>query len=281
MSERQRTAGRDVRAAALIAAALLAACAPAAQVSRGGGAGIEAARSADAQARPRVAVAAIIDRTGDKESLADALDVANRRLPANALLTPQDLLSGVRDMLTTELFVADKFTVLERAALEDVLAEQAFLVETGAAVELPPATLEGADLIVVGAITALDPGVDGGALPIPIPFGRDNGFGILNVRAARGYIAMDLRVIDARTARVLNATSVEGRNWRFGVDFAGFFAVGHDVIKIPGILRAFGNTPMEAALQQMVTAAVARIGEASARPAQAGAVAGPDSQDKP
>ncbi|MFA5940967.1 MAG: CsgG/HfaB family protein [Sinimarinibacterium sp.] len=285
-----------MRFTALLASALLlAACAPSAQVSRGGGAGIEAARSLDARARLRIAVAAIVDRTGAKESLADAVEATNRRLSADALLTPQDLLSGVRDLLTTELFVADQFIVIERAALEDVLAEQAFEVETGAAVDLPPATLEGADLIVVGAVTAIDPGVEGGALPIPIPLGRDVGFGILNVRAARGYIAMDLRVIDARTARVLNATSVEGHNWRFGADFAGFFAVGHDVIKIPGILRAFGNTPMEAALQQMVTAAVARIGESSgALPAQAGAVrqdesspdsrpirlTGPDSQNK-
>lgn len=257
---------RIVRAAILLAATLLTGCASTAQVIRGGGAGIEAARSIDAQSRPRIAVAAIVDRTGATESLADAIAAANGHLPEDALLTPHDLLSGVRELLTTELFVADRFIVLERAALEDVLAEQAFAVDTGAAIELPPATLEGADLIIVGAITAIDPGVDGGALPIPIPLGRDIGFGILSVRAARGYVAMDLRVIDARTARVLNATSVEGRNWRFGIDFTGFFDIGHDVIKVPGLVRAFGNTPLEAALQQMVIAAVARIGESSDAP---------------
>ncbi|MEQ1438434.1 CsgG/HfaB family protein [Fontimonas sp. SYSU GA230001] len=269
-----------MRTALLLAAALLAACAPTAQVSRGGGAGIEAARSLDAQARPRITVAAIVDRTGRKDSLAKAVEIANRRLPAEAVLTPQALLSGLRDLLTTELFVTDRFIVLERAALEDVLAEQVFEARTGETAALPSATLEGADLIVVGAITAIDPGADGGALPIPVPLGRDNGFGILNVRAARGYIAMDLRVIDARTARVVNATSVEGRNWRYGVDFTGFFAVGHDLIKVPGILRAFGNTPLEGALQEMVTAAVARIGEASARPAQAGSTLGVEPPDK-
>lgn len=264
-----------MRAATLLAAVLLTGCASTPQVSRGGGATLEAARSIDAQSRPRIAVAAIVDRTGATDSLADAIVAANGRLPESALLTPHDLLSGVRDLLTTELFVADRFIVLERAALEDVLAEQAFEVDNGVAVALPPATLEGADLIIVGAITAIDPGVDGGALPIPIPLGRDVGFGILNVRAARGYVAMDLRVIDARTARVLNATSVEGRNWRFGVDFTGFFDIGHDVIRIPGLVRAFGNTPLEAALQQMVTAAVARIGESSdTLPVQAGAAPG-------
>ncbi|MFP5307940.1 MAG: CsgG/HfaB family protein, partial [Gammaproteobacteria bacterium] len=233
---------------------LLVACAPAVQVSRGGGSNIATVRALDAQARPRIAVAAIIDRTAAPATLDAAVAATNLRMSANALLTPQQLRAGIRDLLTTELFVSDRFIVLERAALDDVLAEQLFELENGAALALPEATLEGADLLVVGAITAIDPGLSGGALPIPVPIGDDDGFGILNVRAARGYVAMDLRVIDARTARVLNATAVKGRHWRFATDFTGYFDIGGDIVKIPGLLRLYRNTPLEAALQRMITA---------------------------
>jgi curli biogenesis system outer membrane secretion channel CsgG len=266
---------------ALPLALVIGACAPAAQVSRGGGAEIAVMRALDAQARPRVAVAAVIDRSNGDATLERTIAALNRRLPGDALLTPQVMLDGVRDLLTTELFMTDRFIVLERAALDTVLAEQVFGVDAGSALELPAATLEGADYLVLGAITAINPGLDGGALPIPLPLGDDD-FGILKMRAARGYIAMDLRIVDARSARVLHATAVEGRYWRLAADFTGYFDVGHDYVKIPGLLQLFRNTPLEAALQRMSIAAVARIAEASsAHPAQAEAIPGPDFQDKP
>jgi curli biogenesis system outer membrane secretion channel CsgG len=248
----------------------LGACAQTAQVSRGGGAGIGTLRTLDAQARPRIAVAAVIDRSRADAGLEQAVALLNRRLPEDALLTPQALLAGVRDLLTTELFVADRFIVLERAALDSVLAEQVFGIEAGGAVELPAATLEGADFLVLGAITAIDPGLDGGALPIPLPLG-DDGFGILKMRAARGYIAMDLRVVDARSGRVLHATAVEGRHWRLAADFTGYFDFGYDFVKIPGLLRLFRNTPLEAALQRMSLELVASV---------AGAIQDPDAQGR-
>lgn len=256
-------AGR--RCAWLLLVFALAACAPTAQVSRGGGAAIETVRGLGAGSRPRVAVVAVLDRSGGAESLAAAVAATNRRLPADAQASAAQLLSGIRDLLTTELFVSDRFIVLDREGLDEVLAEQVFAAPASAAVELPPATLEGADLLVFGAITAVDPGLSGGALPLPVPFGNNDGFGILNLRAARGYIAMDLRVVDARTARVLNATVVEGRNWRFGADFTGYFDVGGSVLRLPGLLRLYRNTPLEEALQRMVTAAIERIAAAADR----------------
>jgi curli biogenesis system outer membrane secretion channel CsgG len=265
---------------ALPLALALGACAPTAQVSRGGGAGIAAMRALDAQTRPRVAVAAVIDRSNGDATLERTVAALNRRLPDDALVTPQTMLDGVRDLLTTELFITDRFIVLERAALDTVLAEQVFGVDAGSALELPAATLEGADYLVLGAITAIDPGLDGGALPIPLPLG-DDAFGILKMRAARGYIAMDLRIVEARSARVLHATAVEGRYWRLAADFTGYFDVGHDYVKIPGLLRLFRNTPLESALQRMSIAAVARIAQASgAHPAQAGSISGADVQDR-
>ncbi|MDD3763843.1 MAG: CsgG/HfaB family protein [Nevskiales bacterium] len=251
---------------AVLGAALLAACASDPQVTRGGGAGVEAVRALAPDARPRVAVAAVIDRTRADASLTQALIAANLRLPGDAYVGADEMLRGVRDMLTTELFASDRFIVLERDDLDAIVAEQIFseAQATGETAQLPPSPgLEGADLLVVAALTAIDPGVDGAALPIPVPIGDDHGFGILHLRVARGYAAMDLRVIDVRTGRVLNATSVEGRHWRFGADFTGYFDIGHDILKVPGLFRLFRNKPLEQALQQMSIAAIDKIAEAA------------------
>jgi curli biogenesis system outer membrane secretion channel CsgG len=245
-----------MRVALILLAVTLTACAPSAEVSRGDeGATIPVVQGLDSQVRPRIVVAAVLDRSSEPESVDRAVTALNRRLPEEALLTPQLLLAGVRDQLITELFLSDRFIVLEREALDAVLAEQAFVADT---VELPGASLEGADVLVLAAITAIDPGLDGGALPLPVPLG-DLGLGILSLRAARGYVALDLRIVDARSARVLNATTVEGRYWRLGADMNVYFDVGGDILEIPGLARLFRNTPLEAALQRMSLAAVASI----------------------
>jgi curli biogenesis system outer membrane secretion channel CsgG len=255
-----------MRATLVLALCLLTVgCAPTAEVSRGGGARVDAVRALDVDARPRIAIAAVLDHTGADDSLAAAVAATNRRMPDDARATPEQLLEVIRQMITTDLFASDRFIVLERDGLDAVLSEQVFALatDTADAVVTSPATLEGADLLVVGAITAIDPGLGGGAVPIPVPIGKDDGFGILQLRAARGYIAMDLRVLDVRTGRVLNATAVEGRHWRFGLDFTGYFDVGHDVLKLPGLVHLFRNTPLEQALQQMSTAAVDKIAAAA------------------
>lgn len=242
---------------------LLAACASTAEVTRGGGDSIALAQAVDAQARPRIAVGAIIDKSDG------ALEGEILHLKGNLAEDPglhvSGFTQGIRDMLVTDLFGSQRFIVLERDALDAVIAEQEFAqsAKVGDATRIPPAQMEGADLIVLGALTAFDAGNDGGALPIPVPLGDRGDFGVLNIRAKRGYVAMDLRVIDVKTGRVLHSTAVEGRNWKMGLDFTGFFDVGHDTIKLPGLLRVFSNTPVETALQKMVTAAAERIAEAA------------------
>lgn len=244
-----------MRVALVLLTLALVACAPSARVSRGDGAAIPAVQGLAAQSRPRIIVAAVLDRSVEPESVERAVAAMNRRLPDAALLTPQLLLAGIRDQLITELFLSERFIVLEREALDAVLAEQAFVTDTLA---LPAATLEGADVLVLAAITAIDPGLDGGALPLPVPLG-DDGLGILSLRAARGYVALDLRIVDARSARVLNSTTVEGRYWRLGADMTAYFDIGGDILELPGLASLFRNTPLEAALQRMSLAAVASI----------------------
>ncbi len=206
----------------LLAAALLASCAmqPSARVVSGDGPGIRAARAEPAQgARPRVAVSAFEFR-GDAE-----------------------LGAGLADMLTAALFTADRFIVLERARLAEVTAEQ----DLAASGRIDPQTaaatgqIEGAELLVRGSV---------------VQFERDCAGGSVILASTRtACMAVNLRVIDARTGRIVNATTVEGSSRNAGV---GFTYARSD---LPIGLGAYRNTPMEQALRACIDAAVAHIVE--------------------
>jgi curli biogenesis system outer membrane secretion channel CsgG len=235
-------------------------------VTRGGGAPLEAALSDPALGgRYRVVVAAIIDKTEpDREQSFDRqLGPLNKDRPEEERVTREAILGGIRDMIVTELFVQDRFIVLEREGLDAVTAEQEFAnsAKAGDATRIPADQLEGAELIVLGAVTAFDAGISGGALPIPIPLGDRGDFGIMHLRFKRGYVAMDLRVVDARSGRVLSSVAVSGRNSRFGMDFNVHLTGKHHRVKLPQVLTYFANTPVEQALQEMVTAAVSHVAQ--------------------
>lgn len=256
----------DSRVAALVVAALvLSGCASGTRVVRGDGPDIATAQAEPASGgRYRIAVAAVIDKTDPaaRKSLPQQLERMNASRDLEHRLVSASVTEGLRDMLTTELFNSDRFIVLEREALDPVIAEQEFSRSgrVGQATALPPAALEGAELLVLGAITGFDAGLSGGALPIPVPLGNDGDFGILKLRFARGWVAMDLRLVDARSGRVLSSVAVEGKNSRFGMDFSAFLGLGnHSSIKLPGVLSLFQNTPVQAALQKMVAKAVAAL----------------------
>lgn len=253
-------------AAAAAVALLLGGCTSGTIVSRGGGAALQAAQSEPALGgRYRVMVASIIDKTDpeEEESFGQQLESLNRGRGEAEVLTRDAILHGIQDMLVTDLFVQDRFIVLERATLDETIAEQEFSAgaRAGEATRIPAAQLEGAELIVLGAVTAFDAGISGGALPIPVPLGDRGDFGVMHLRFKRGYIAMDLRVVDARTGRVLSSVAVNGRNSRFGMDFNVHLVGKHHRVKLPSVLQYFQNTPVEKALQEMVTAAVDHIAE--------------------
>lgn len=248
-----------------VAAVLLAACATGSEVTQGGGATIAAAQAAPVAGKYRVIVGAIIDKTDplNEKSIPRQLGRINAQRAEHERMTAATITGGLQDMLITDLFASDRFIVLERASLDDVMSEQEFAASprVGEPTRLPKGLLEGAELIVLGAVTAFDAGTEGAAIPLPLPLNRHGDFGLLKLRFSRGYIAMNLRVIDARTGRVLSAVTVEGKNSHFGMDFGAFFHGSHGSISLPRALTYFQNTPVEAALQKMVTAAVAHISE--------------------
>ena len=113
---------------------------------------------------------------------------------------------GMADQLTTILFNTNRFIVLERQAVEDVLSEQ----DLGASGRVrretaaPIGEIEGAELLVVAAVTEFEGAASGGR-------GKLGGFhnrvlGALTGGFQKSHIAIDMRIVDARTSRVVAAT---------------------------------------------------------------------------
>jgi len=161
---------------------------------------------------------------------------------------------GMADMLTTALVNSGRYIVLERQNVDTVLSEQDLGAsgrvreETAAAI----GEIEGAELLVVAAVTEFEGNAGGTRAG-----GGGFGGGILGAIAGgsrSAHMAIDLRVVDARTSRILAATSVEGeaRDFNLGGALAGYTGT----VGLGGALSTWKNTPREKALRQVIGAAV-------------------------
>lgn len=247
-------------------------CASSTVVSRGGGVGLEEALAEPADGKYRIAVATVIDKTGERRrSIQNQLHLMNIERHELARLEPEAVTEGVRDMLVTELFGSQRFIVLDRAALDQITVEQEFqqTARVGDSTRVPLGELEGAELLVLAAITSFDAGTERKRLLIPFMFDQDD-LGVLDLGYAKGQVVMDLRVIDVRTGRVVSSVAVRGTNGSMDAAVDVVLNNGSFDIALPRVLNAFQNTPVEKALQAMVTAAVDHIAARAKRGAPAG-----------
>lgn len=216
---------------------------------------------------------------------AEPYDGAKARLAVAAFVvkTPKakDAIGdGLADMLATALFQSDRYIILERQALPVVFAEQ----ELGASGRVRQDTaakagqIEGAELIIVGAVTEFDPGTKGTKLTLGSDIGGKSdiisggtsrkgeatgGLADIVLNAVRtSHVAIDIRIIDARTARVVAATSVEGRATDF--DLGGLGRLGS--LSLGGGLSVYARTPMEKAIRLAIESATRFV--ASKTPAE-------------
>lgn len=218
-----------------LALAVGASCAPlqpTAMVTSGGGPGIAEAQTVPYNGpKARLTVSKFIDKSAKGY---------------------RDIGEGMTDMLTTALFNTNRFIVLERGELGEVLREQDLAasgrVKPGT--EAPTGEIEGAELLVVGAITEFEPkaaGIGGGLLTGV--FGAGVGVSI-------AHVAIDIRIIDAKTSRILSAQTVEGRAQDVG-GLAGIAVGGPLAIGLGG----FSKTPMEKAIRVCLQTAVNYIAQ--------------------
>jgi curli biogenesis system outer membrane secretion channel CsgG len=168
---------------------------------------------------------------------------------------------GLSDMLTTALFQTNRYIVLEREKLAGVVSElkhgTSDLFRKEATVTI--GELEGAELLVTAAITGFDPGTSGVGANLGGTIGGLFGgaagkvLGSVVGGISKARAAMDLRVIDVRTSRVVAATHSEGT----ATTFSG--GVGAGSGSMGGGLSGFSKTPMESAIREMIGNAVAFV----------------------
>ena len=166
---------------------------------------------------------------------------------------------GMADMLATALFHSNRYIVLERQQVSDVLREQ----DLGAAgrikkgTEAPIGEIEGAELLITGAVTEFEGAVSGGGGAVGGIGGLGTAGRIIGGIAGgikKAHMAIDVRVIDTRTSRIVAATSVEGE----ATDFAlgGALAGAGSGGALGGALGGWSKTPTEKALRLCIQEAV-------------------------
>lgn len=159
---------------------------------------------------------------------------------------PWALGQGMSDMLATSLFKTGKFRIVERERLEKIMEEKQ-LARNGEVNSKDLAALGkliGADYIITGNVTQFGLsqggiGGEGGG------FGRrgGGGFGGLGIKTQTAQVAVDVRIVDAKTGELIASDEGQGKestgsvtagggNWR---DFGGisFGSEGFDS-SLPG-----------------------------------------------
>lgn len=122
---------------------------------------------------------------------------------------------GVSDMLVTALVESDKFTVIEREELDEILKEQG-LGQTGLVTPQSAAKvgqLLGVQRIITGSITEFgskENKVGGGI----------GGFN-LGVSTTTARVTVDIRIVNVNTGEIVMAKSAEGEDSSTGLDNVG------------------------------------------------------------
>lgn len=150
---------------------------------------------------------------------------------------------GFAEMLTTELMKTNRFIVVERQALKDVVEEQE-LGQTGLVKQESAAKvgeLLGAQIIVRGVVSEFDMKESGGGSGIGIAGFR------LGVKGSNAHVAVDIRLIDTTTGQVLYSYNAEGNASSTGLD------VGVSKGEVDFGAEGFKKTPLGQATRQAIS----------------------------
>jgi curli biogenesis system outer membrane secretion channel CsgG len=151
--------------------------------------------------------------------------------------------SGMSDMLADALVNSNRFIVLERQHVKDVITEQDFGRSGRVKRETAPqiGEIEGAQILIRGAVTTFEPECSGATLAV--------------VGIKQACVAINMRIIDAKTGRVLNATTVDGSAMTAGVGLTANLPM----TPLPLGLGGWSKTPMERAIRNCIDSAVQHI----------------------
>jgi curli biogenesis system outer membrane secretion channel CsgG len=163
---------------------------------------------------------------------------------------------GLREMLVTALFNGNRFIVLDRQAIQDIMLEQELGASGRVKEETAPSIgqLEGAEILVYGVVSEFKLGSGG----IGLNLGMPNLPLLAGAGAKNSHLAIDLRAVDTSTGRVVFATRVEGK----ATDYSARVGtrIGGGSTEMPVALGAYKNTPMEKAIRVCIDSAAEYLG---------------------
>ncbi len=172
--------------------------------------------------------------------------------------TDQDIGKGICDLIVEKLVQGGKYSVIERKALDKILAEQNFSNSdrADATTAAKIGRILGVDAIVIGSITQFgrddkNTGVGGGALS------RVSGrFGVGGVKRSEGkaVVGISARMVNIDTAEILATAKGVGESARKGTSLLG--AGGGDVVgggAVDMTSKNFGSTIIGEAVDAAVT----------------------------
>jgi len=170
--------------------------------------------------------------------------------------------AGLRDMLTTAMFQSGRFRVLERQNVKSLkkeigLSEDGYTDDSG----IQRGGFKGAELVVMAAITGWEPGTSGGKGNVGALLGNKAGalLGAVSGGYKKSSMAMDIRIVDAKTSELVAATSLSttSKDVSIGGALAGFTGGSG----MGGGLSAYAKTPMEKAIRTTILEAAKYIAE--------------------
>ena len=152
-----------------------------------------------------------------------------------------DIGGGVGAMLTTALKESDRFIVLERANVSQILAEQELkgnkLTHQGSGPKL--GGIIGVNFLIYLSVTEFSTDDEGGGLSLGLSGGGLGSLlsGALSRQSKSGKVAMDLRVVDTTTSEVLEiykvSEKIENSGWDASVGYSGVSFGGNQFMKTP------------------------------------------------
>ncbi len=158
---------------------------------------------------------------------------------------------SMREMLLTALHNSGRFIVVERMDIKGLAAEQALSRSAMARPDMaiPGAQMDVADVMISGAVTEFESESRGSdfQLGMPgVPFVASHG-------GKTSHMAIDIRVVDVRTGRLLLAKRITGSADASKGSFGASPTISGK--SLPFSFGSFRNTPMEKAIRDAVVRA--------------------------
>jgi len=168
---------------------------------------------------------------------------------------------GLSSMFVTALREADRFIVVERANLQQVLAEQELAAGGLTRQEGRPQSgnLQNAQIIIYSAVTEFDAGNKGGGLSLGVSSGALGSLlgGGASLQGKSGTVGLDIRLVDTSSGEIIDSFSVKetAKSRSFDVN-AGYKGINLGT-------NQFYKTPLGQAARKAITKAVQNIARKS------------------